>query len=141
MPSLRADRTALIVSSTSWTPDEDFGMLLDALKEYERRARESEGAREDERLPKVLAIVTGKGPLKEKYMQEMQQLQTGDKEDGQGPWRFVRCVSLWLEADDYPLLLGMSFFVRSCWCRNAAELSLRRVRRYWRVAAFQFVRA
>ena len=107
MPSLRADRTALIVSSTSWTPDEDFGMLLEALKEYERRARTSEARREEERLPKVLAIVTGKGPLKEKYMREVQQLQTGNGEEG--AWRFVRCVSLWLEADDYPLLLGTSF--------------------------------
>ncbi|KAM5542248.1 hypothetical protein V8D89_004121 [Ganoderma adspersum] len=104
MPALRADRTALIVSSTSWTPDEDFGMLLDALKEYERRARANEGRREEEQLPKVLAIVTGKGPLKEKYMREVQQLQTANKQEG--AWRFVRCVSLWLEADDYPLLLG-----------------------------------
>ena len=107
MPALRADRTALIVSSASWTPDEDFGMLLDALKEYEHRARASEGRREEECLPKVLAIVTGKGPLKEKYMREVQQLQTGNEEEG--AWRFVRCVSLRLEADDYPLLLGTSF--------------------------------
>ncbi|EJF58563.1 beta-1,4-mannosyltransferase [Dichomitus squalens LYAD-421 SS1] len=109
MPSLRPDRPALIVSSTSWTPDEDFGMLLAALKEYDRRARTSEEKGEGVGLPKVLAIVTGKGPLKEKYMQEVQRLQAGHGggEDGEtGPWRFVRCVSLWLEADDYPLLLG-----------------------------------
>ncbi|KAI1785401.1 mannosyltransferase [Ganoderma leucocontextum] len=109
MPALRADRTALIVSSTSWTPDEDFGMLLDALKEYEMRARASEERPEAERLPKVLAIVTGKGPLKQKYMQEVQKLQighSGGASGEEGSWRFVRCVSLWLEADDYPLLLG-----------------------------------
>ena len=83
-------------------------MLLEALKEYEKRARASEEKGEEkERLPKVLAIVTGKGPLKEKYMREVQQLQTGNGEEGQ--WRFVRCVSLWLEADDYPLLLGKHF--------------------------------
>ena len=116
MPTLRPDRPALIVSSTSWTPDEDFSILLDALKEYERSARTREEVRKSKRndylrpLPKILVIVTGKGPLREKYMQEVQQLQTGHgggKDGEDGPWRFVRCVSVWLEASDYPLLLGM----------------------------------
>ena len=109
LPALRPDRPALVVSSTSWTPDEDFGMLLAALQAYERPARAAEGT--PEALPEVLAVVTGKGPLKEKYMGEVGRLQAGHGggEDGEdGPWRFVRCVSLWLEADDYPLLLGES---------------------------------
>lgn len=98
LPAPRDDRTALVVSSTSWTPDEDFGMLLEALGKYEKLARENEGS-EKERLPKMLVIVTGKGPLKEKYINEVERLQSGG-------WKYVRCVSLWLEAEDYPLLLG-----------------------------------
>ncbi|KAI0696494.1 mannosyltransferase [Cerioporus squamosus] len=109
MPTLRPDRPALIVSSTSWTPDEDFGVLLDALKEYERVARECESSPDYPRLPKILVIITGKGPLREKYMREVEELQTGHggaEEGAEGPWRYVRCVSMWLEASDYPLLLG-----------------------------------
>ncbi|KAI0668711.1 mannosyltransferase [Trametes maxima] len=106
MPELRSDRTALLVSSTSWTPDEDFGLLLEALKQYELRARAREAKPAGERLPKVLMVVTGKGPLREQYMKEVERLQAGRGEEGAGVWRFVRCVSLWLEAKDYPLLLG-----------------------------------
>ncbi|OJT07967.1 Chitobiosyldiphosphodolichol beta-mannosyltransferase [Trametes pubescens] len=103
MPDLRPDRTALLVTSTSWTPDEDFDLLLDALARYETRARECEGSGEGDRLPKVLMAVTGKGPLRTKYMRKVEGLQAG-----QDAWKYVRCVSLWLEADDYPLLLGSS---------------------------------
>jgi len=90
-------------------------MLLDALKLYEMRAREvNRHANErngDGRLPKVLMIVTGKGPLRERYMKEVESLQTGSGSDGNGGegidgWKWVRCISLWLEAEDYPVLLG-----------------------------------
>ena len=100
MPSLRTDRPALLVSSTSWTPDEDFSILLEALDLYEKRAIQVASSQPfpNGRLPKVLVIVTGKGPLREKYMEEVGKLQTS--------WKWVRCISLWLEAEDYPILLG-----------------------------------
>ncbi|KAF9454934.1 glycosyltransferase family 33 protein [Macrolepiota fuliginosa MF-IS2] len=93
LPALRRDRPALVVSSTSWTPDEDFSILLEALSIYELRAQQLEP-----QLPKMLVVVTGKGPLRDKYMKEINELQK--------KWVWVRCVSLWLEAEDYPILLG-----------------------------------
>lgn len=99
-PVLRADRPALLVSSTSWTPDEDFAVLLKALTIYDTNAKVAGG-----KLPKVLTIVTGKGPDQEKYMTQVQKLQGGD-ESQKSTWTHVRLISLWLEASDYPLLLG-----------------------------------
>jgi beta-1,4-mannosyltransferase len=87
-------------------------MLLEALRKYEMKAQEVNGALgasgengEDGGgklgLPKVWVIVTGKGPLKEKYMNEVVRLETTEK------WKWVRCRSLWLEAGAYPVMLGM----------------------------------
>lgn len=68
---------------------------------YEARARELHERSTDgehSTLPKLLAIVTGKGPMKQQYMEEVDKLQNS--------WKWVRCISLWLEAEDYPVLLG-----------------------------------
>ncbi|KIY62782.1 glycosyltransferase family 33 protein [Cylindrobasidium torrendii FP15055 ss-10] len=92
-PHLRPDRPAVVISSTSWTPDEDFGVLKDALISYEERALNPES-----RLPKLLMVVTGKGPMRDAYMKEVGVLEK--------KWKFVRCVSAWLEPEDYPLMLG-----------------------------------
>ena len=99
LPSLRLDRPAVLVSSTSWTEDEDFSILLDALSIYEHHAREARGA-----LPRILMFVTGKGPLREAYMRKARELQDGE---GGDVWQWVRIISTWLEPRDYPLLLGM----------------------------------
>lgn len=105
MPTLRSDRPALVVSSTSWTPDEDFSILLDALQIYDNQAQDLANKKQSKinelggHLPKILVILTGKGPLKEKYMKEVDELHKS--------WKWVRCISLWLEAEDYPILLGL----------------------------------
>lgn len=88
------------MSSTSWTADEDFGLLLEALEIYNRVA-----SAEDDRgdLPRILVMITGKGPLKDMYMTKIQEAQRA--------WDFVRCISAWLDSADYPLLLGSLFFL------------------------------
>eukprot|EP00884_Botryococcus_braunii_P002445 jgi/Botrbrau1/12200/Bobra.0186s0105.1 len=90
-PRLREDRPALIVSSTSWTPDEDFRILLEAAMLYDAQA-----SRAGADYPRLLIFVTGKGPQKEQYLQQMQGLDL----------RRVAFRTLWLESADYPRLLG-----------------------------------
>jgi beta-1,4-mannosyltransferase len=128
MPTMRPDRPALIVSSTSWTPDEDFGMLLKALALYEGKARAAQG-----RLPKVLMVVTGKGPDREKYMRQVEKLQEGSEEEP--GWQYVRCVSMWLEAADYPIMLGKILSKYGC---TYAELS-DRLCRYGHFSSFELL--
>jgi beta-1,4-mannosyltransferase len=85
------DRAALIVSSTSWTADEDFGILLDALIYYDKLAKVSTN-----NLPTVVCMITGRGPLKNMYEQVVANLQLTK----------VFISTVWLASDDYPLLLG-----------------------------------
>lgn len=63
----------LIVSSTSWTPDEDFSLLLDALVQYANNA-DDDASKMGPPTP-VLAIITGKGPQKEMYLERVAALQ------------------------------------------------------------------
>jgi beta-1,4-mannosyltransferase len=86
----RLNRPAIIVSSTSWTPDEDFSILLDAVVQLDNDIRE------DSTMPNMIFIITGKGPEKAHYVDVIKSLD------------LRRCciLTMWLEMGDYPLLLG-----------------------------------
>ena len=96
-PEWRPGRPAILVSSTSWTPDEDFGILLDALVEYEMEKTKVERSRPSP-LPDLLVIITGKGPEREAYLDKVAGLRM----------RHVAVRSVWLEPEDYPLILGLA---------------------------------
>jgi beta-1,4-mannosyltransferase len=55
------DDVRFVVTSTSWTPDEDFQVLLDAAVAYDARASHlAATASSSARLPRLAIIVTGK---------------------------------------------------------------------------------
>jgi len=95
-----AGRPAVIVSSTSWTPDEDFSLLLDAAVQYEQWVEtilSSKGRSAAAPSPaRLLIIVTGKGPLRSEYERKISQLKM----------RHVTVRTLWLSFQDYAGLLG-----------------------------------
>jgi beta-1,4-mannosyltransferase len=84
---LKKNRPALIVSCSSWTEDEDFHLLFEALKKYQK---------EITGLPDLVCILTGKGPLKQ-YYENLFASENFSK---------IKIKFLWLESQDYPLLLG-----------------------------------
>ncbi|MBN3303900.1 ALG1 mannosyltransferase, partial [Amia calva] len=88
--TLTPGRPALLLSSTSWTEDEDFSILLKALEDYEQFI--SNGAA----LPSLVCVITGKGPQKEHYRNLIDQMH----------FQHVQICTPWLEAEDYPILLG-----------------------------------
>jgi beta-1,4-mannosyltransferase len=117
----RKDRPALLVSSTSWTPgahsrrecltpfppDEDFSIVLEALSAVDLEVcKRGEGGGFWEKevgplveagaFPRVVVLITGRGPLKEMYERRLRQMSM----------RYIRISTVWLSADDYPLLLG-----------------------------------
>ena len=98
---LARGRPAVIVSSTSWTKDEDFSILLDAATIYERElsnaATASKGGRRSVRShPDLLIAITGKGPEKALYESRLRRM----------TFKHVNFVTMWLDAEDYPVLLG-----------------------------------
>lgn len=90
---LLSGKKRLLVSSTSWTPDEDFSILTEALCNYSSRVTSPQ-------LPEIAAIITGKGPQKDMYIRKIAQLKKGDKLDK------VTIESAWLSFEDYASLLA-----------------------------------
>jgi len=85
-----ADRPAMIITSSSWTVDEDFSLLLDALVFCEAEIQR----RQD--LPRMLFVLTGEGRLRAAWEAQVAALALTR----------VRTRCLWVSAEDYPRLLG-----------------------------------
>lgn len=101
--NLKSDRPALLISSTSWTADEDFSILLDALLEFVftfdltmSMCRYNSAKSKNKSLPNLVCIITGKGPLKKHYMDLIA------KEN----MEHVSIYTAWLQESDYPKLLA-----------------------------------
>ncbi|KAJ5374461.1 hypothetical protein N7517_006467 [Penicillium concentricum] len=93
--SLKAGSLRVLVSSTSWTADEDFSVLIGALLRYSELATTTQP-----HLPEVLAIITGKGPQKEMYLEQIAALEKTSK------LQKVTIRTAWLSVPDYAQLLA-----------------------------------
>jgi beta-1,4-mannosyltransferase len=89
--AIMTGKTRLLVSSTSWTPDEDFNLLLEALCAYSASSNP---------LPPILAIITGKGPQKQMYLDRIASLKKQSKLNN------IFITTAWLSTADYATLLA-----------------------------------
>jgi beta-1,4-mannosyltransferase len=100
-----ASRPALLVSSTSWTADEDFTPLLEAVDSLRRI--------DDAAMPRLAVLVTGRGPLRELWETRFREI---DSER-------IRLRTAWLAPEDYPRLLGAAD-LGLCFHRSSSGLDL-----------------
>ncbi len=89
---LPADRTVLIVSPTSWTADEDFGLLLDAVARVDVMLRNVPRG-----FPPLLILATGQGSGRAAFEARLA---------GAATYELITVRTGWVEPRDYPLLLA-----------------------------------
>lgn len=106
-----AHRPAVIVTSTSWTADEDFELLLEAVQRAERSL--ARGAAQRAPVPDLFILITGDGPLRAAFETRIRSLQL----------RHVHLHTMWLDSDDYARLLG-SADLGVCLHRSASGVDL-----------------
>lgn len=90
--SLAADRMPLVVCPTSWTPDEDFDLLLEALERADRQLAPTTPA------PSLAVILTGRGALRASFEARV----------ARRTFKSIAVRTQWLEPADYPVLIGMA---------------------------------
>lgn len=86
----RSQRPALLVSSTSWTKDEDLGILINALQLVDDQIQKTKSSL------RIICAITGKGLLKAHYEKVISELK----------WKSVVVLTLWIEPADYPTFLA-----------------------------------
>jgi beta-1,4-mannosyltransferase len=92
---LGSRRVPLVVCPTSWTPDEDFDLLLEALERAER-AINADGAQRE--APDLAVLLTGRGQLRSEFERRLARRNL----------RRIAVRTAWLEPADYPVVVGMA---------------------------------
>lgn len=88
VPFEEPQRPGIVVSATSWTADEDFDLLLDALRLCDERLCTT--------AARLMILITGEGPLRARFDAAIARLTL----------RAIQIRTLWLAPDDYARLLG-----------------------------------
>jgi beta-1,4-mannosyltransferase len=102
-----------IVCPSSWTEDEDFDVVIEAVHHLEERIRGWEAGGAGRRFPSLIILVTGDGARRVEFERRFAGLQT----------RRVQLRARWLEPEDYPRVVG-SADLGLCLHRSSSGLDI-----------------
>jgi beta-1,4-mannosyltransferase len=93
---IRASTVGFIVCPTSWTEDEDFDVVIEAVMHLEERVRGWEAGNSARRFPELVILVTGDGARRAEFERRFAGL----------PARRIQLRARFLEPEDYPRVVG-----------------------------------
>jgi beta-1,4-mannosyltransferase len=108
-----AETVGFIVCPTSWTEDEDFDVIIDAVLRLEQRIRGWEAAAAGRRFPDLVILVTGDGARRAEFERRFAGL----------PARRIQLRTRWLDPEDYPRVVG-SADLGLCLHRSSSGLDI-----------------
>jgi beta-1,4-mannosyltransferase len=109
----RASTVGFIVCPTSWTEDEDFDVVIEAVTHLEERIRGWEAGDSARRFPELVILVTGDGARRAEFERRFAGL----------PARRIQLRARFLEPDDYPRVVG-SADLGLCLHRSSSGLDI-----------------
>ncbi len=110
---VRLGVSGLIVCPTSWTEDEDFDVVIEAVRRLEDRIRGWESAAAGRRFADLVILVTGDGARRVQFERRFAGL----------PARRVQLRTRWLEPEEYPRVVG-SADLGLCLHRSSSGLDI-----------------
>ena len=110
---IRANTVGFIVCPTSWTEDEDFDVVIEAVMRLEERIRGWEAGSSARRFPDLVILVTGDGARRAEFERRFAGL----------PARRIQLRARFLEPEDYPRVVG-SADLGLCLHRSSSGLDI-----------------
>jgi beta-1,4-mannosyltransferase len=110
---IRASTVGFIVCPTSWTEDEDFDVVIEAVMRLEERIRGWEAGSSPRRFPELVILVTGDGARRAEFERRFAGL----------PARRIQLRARFLEPEDYPRVVG-SADLGLCLHRSSSGLDI-----------------
>jgi beta-1,4-mannosyltransferase len=102
-----------IICPSSWTEDEDFDVVVEAVLWLEEKVRGWEAGAPGRRFPHLIILVTGDGARRAQFERRFAGL----------PARRVQLRTRWLEPEEYPRVVG-SADVGLCLHRSSSGLDI-----------------